>query len=204
MTESPKPPAPRPSLWGRLKGHILHPELTERQIAWSFALGLAMAWNPLLGTHTWLILLMCFFSRHLHRPLMFLACFINNPWTLVPMATASAFLGNLLLGRGLALDLSGVQWKAIGWASFTTRDGFSTMSAMLKPILAPYLVGGFALTLLSLPLGYWLMIQLTRRLRAHHARHHPHSGGPHGHAIPDAPGPADAGQAGGGPTEPAR
>jgi uncharacterized protein (DUF2062 family) len=204
MTSDAPQNAPKPTLWGRLKAHILHPELTESQVAWSFAIGLAMAWNPLLGTHTWLVLLLCFFSRHLHRPLMLLACFINNPWTLVPMATASALLGNVLMGRGFAIDLSGVHWNQIGWASFTTREGFSAMGTMLRPILAPYLLGGFALSLISLPLGHWLMIRLTRRLRAHPLHLPFHHGGPHGHAIPDASGPADAGEAAGGPAEPPR
>lgn len=155
-------------MWARMKAHIIHPELSPEQVAWSFALGLAMAWNPLLGTHTGLVLAICFFGRHLHRPLMLLACFINNPWTMVPIATASALVGNLLMGRGLALDLSAIQWKAIGWASFTTRAGFQAMMDMLNPVLGPYLLGGFILTILAIPLGYWAMLRISRRLRRAH------------------------------------
>ena len=186
----------RPSLWKRLRDHILHPELSAEQVAWSFALGLAIAWNPLLGTHTAMILVLCFLFRRLHRPLLLLACFVNNPWTLVPMATVSAYLGNLLLGRGLSLDLSNIHWKEIGWRSFTSSDGLATVHQMVKPILVPYLLGGFIFMLLSVPLGYFGMRWLALRLRRIHWKdiHLPH---PHFHlqhpdepksAEPDPPG----------------
>lgn len=36
---------------------------------------------------------------------------------MVPYATLSAYAGNLLLGRGLNLDLAGIQWKSLGLAA---------------------------------------------------------------------------------------
>lgn len=180
----------RPSLWRRMRDHILHPELSAEQVAWSFALGLAIAWNPLLGTHTAMILVLCFVFRRLHRPLLLLACFVNNPWTLVPMATVSAYLGNVLMGRGLNLDLSNIHWKEIGWRSFTSADGLSALHQMVKPILVPYLLGGFVFMLVSVPLGYFGMRWLALRLRRIHWENihlpHPHFHLPH----PDEPKPA--------------
>lgn len=183
-------PQARPGLRQRLRDHILHPELTAEQVAWSFGLGLAIAWNPVLGTHTGLILILCFVFKRLHRPLMLLACFVNNPWTLVPMATASAYLGNLLLGRGLTLDLSRVHWKEIGWRSFTSREGLLAVHRMLEPVLAPYLLGGFAFAILALLLGYFGMRWLTLRLRRIHWQdlHLPH---PHFHLHPHGPTPSE-------------
>jgi uncharacterized protein (DUF2062 family) len=103
---------------------------------------------------------------------MLAASFVNNPWSLVPVATASTYLGNILLGRGLDLDLAGVDWKLIRWRSFTTPEGAAEIVAMLKPILAPYLLGGFAISLVALVLGYVLMRRFTERMRARHAAHH--------------------------------
>lgn len=183
MNQSAPPPPSTPARPGfrqRLRDHILHPELTPEQVAWSFAIGLAIAWNPLIGTHTWMILAICFAFRKLHRPLMLVAAFVNNPWTLVPMATLSAYLGNLLLGRGLALDLSGIRWREIGWRSFTSWEGLTALHRMVEPILAPYLLGGFALSAVSLVLGWFAMRWLTVRLRRIHWQdlHLPH---PHLH-----------------------
>ncbi len=159
--------APR-GLLARLKRHILHPELSPEQIAWSFALGLAVAFNPLLGLHMAMVLLFGAIFRGLHRPLMFLASFVNNPWTMVPIATASAYLGNFIRGRGLSLDLSSIRWHEIGWRSFLSWQGFLDMHEMLRPILKSYLYGGTALSLLVIPAGYWAMLMLARRMRRFH------------------------------------
>jgi len=105
---------------------------------------------------------------------------INNPWTMVPMATASTYLGNLLLGRGLHLDLSRIHWHTIGWRSFATREGFDTMFCMLKPILGPYVLGGLVFSALALPIGYYTMLKVAHRLRRMHL-HLPHIHIPHRH-----------------------
>ncbi len=206
MTHPPRT-GEKPGFWGSIKAHIIHPELTEQQVAWSFAIGFSVAWNPLLGLHIAMVMLFCAIFRGLHRPLMLAASFINNPWTLVPIATTSAYVGNLLRGRGLVLNMAKVHWKEIGLRSFVTWDGFQAMTVMLQPILKSYLVGGTVLCVLALPVGYYAMLTLARRLRRMHLHNpfHPHppsDGGPHGHALPDAPGPADAGQAPRSPAEP--
>ena len=152
-------------LWARTKRFLADPTLEPHHLAWSFALGLAIAWNPLLGTHTGLVLGVCALVKKLHRPLTLLGAFMNNPWTTVPIATLSALVGNVLLGRGLHLDLSGVHWQSLGWHSLSTRQGWEAASTMLKPILVPYLLGGFVLSALAIPVGYFLMLRLACRLR---------------------------------------
>jgi uncharacterized protein (DUF2062 family) len=185
MTDPPEPFIPPPvpggpprGIWNRLKAHLLHPELSPEQLAWSFSLGFAIAWNPLLGLHTGLVFLFCLIFRRLHRPLMIMAMLINNPWTMVPMATASTWVGNLLRGKFHGGNLARVQWHEIGWRSFLTWNGFESMTTMLKPILKSYLLGGFLCSLLALPIGYFFMLWLAKRLRR---IHWPHL---HGHAHP--------------------
>ncbi len=115
------PPAPPKGFLGRLKHFVLHPELSPEQIAWSFALGLSVAFNPLVGLHTVLVLAFCFAFRRLHMPLMFLGAFINNPWTMVPIATVEVFIGNLLRGHGLRHGLGAIPWRAISWRSWNRK-----------------------------------------------------------------------------------
>jgi len=170
MTDEPATTSLKSFFMGRFRLHvkhmILHPELTPEQVALSFAIGLSLAWNPFIGLHTLLILILCFLFKRLHRPLMFLACFINNPWTMVPMASFSALVGNVILGRGLHLNLKAIHWHEITWRSFVSREGLDCMFRMLKPILGPYLLGGLVLSALALPVGYYVMLYLTRRLRS--------------------------------------
>jgi len=54
------------------------------------------------------------------------------------------------------------------------------MYGMVKPILVPYLVGGGVLCVLALPVGYFSILALTRRLRRMHL-HLPHIHLPHFH-----------------------
>jgi uncharacterized protein (DUF2062 family) len=161
------------NFWTKLKLHIIHPELTPQQVAWSFGIGLSIAWNPILGLHTLMVIVLCIVFRRLHRPLMLIAAFINNPWTMVPIATASTYLGSLLLGRGLHLNLRHIDWHSIGLSSFTTMEGFWNMMIMLRPILAPYILGGLVFSVMALPAGYFFMLYLTRKLRKAHF-HLPH------------------------------
>jgi len=169
MTDA-QPSEPESLLKGGFRYHlrrfILHPEMTPEQVALSFAIGISLAWNPFIGLHTWIILVLCILFRKLHRPLMLLACYVNNPWTMLPMASVSSLAGNILLGRGWHLNFQGIKWHTISWRSFLTVAGFDHMCSMLKPILVPYLVGGFVMSALALVTGYYVMLKVTRRLRA--------------------------------------
>jgi uncharacterized protein (DUF2062 family) len=175
MPDEDQPPTSMKSIFkGGFRHHfkniILHPELTPEQVALSFAIGFSLAWNPFIGLHTFLILVLCFIFKRLHRPLMFLACFINNPWTMVPMASLSGLVGNLLMGRGCRPKFHGIRWDTIGWHSFVSHRGFDHMYLMLKPILGPYLLGGMVMSALALPVGYYVMLKLARHLRKLHIK----------------------------------
>jgi uncharacterized protein (DUF2062 family) len=203
-------------LWAKLKNQILHPDTTPEQLAMTFGLGLSIAFNPLLGLHTALAITLCLIFRRLHRPLLLATVMINNPWTMVPIATISAYVGNILRGRGLKLDLSGIHWETIGWSSFATRQGLREMFHMLQPIHKRYLMGGFLLSALAFPVGYFAMLKLSKHLRKIHL-HMPHLPNlhlptfhrdltakelPHGHALPHETGPGHAAETPGRPAEP--
>lgn len=201
--------------WAQIKSHILHPDVTPEQLAMTVGLGLSITFNPLLGIHTALAVLLCVIFRRLHRPLLLASILVNNPWTMVPIATLSAYLGNFLLGRGLHIDLSGIRWTEIGWHNLVTRAGLLELYLMLKPILAPYLLGGFLLSALAFPVGYFAMLKLSKSLRKIHLhmphlhlptfqRDHSDKETPHGHALPHETGPGHAAEAAGRPAEPAR
>ena len=172
-TPSEVPSAPPKGFLGRLKHFVLHPELDPEQIAWSFAIGLSVAFNPLMGLHTLMVLAFCFLFRRLHMPLMLLGAFINNPWTLVPIASMEVVVGNLLRGRGLHYGLGTIPWHTITWRNFASWAGMQELADILRPVLHSYLLGGFLLCLLAIPIGYWLTLAVVRRMRAIHFLHRP-------------------------------
>ena len=69
------------------------------------------------------------------------------------------------MGRGCRPHFHGIRWDTIGWHSFVSHRGFDHMYIMLKPILGPYLLGGLVLSALALPVGYYVMLKITRHLR---------------------------------------
>jgi len=155
----------KPTFLQRMKAHILMPHISPERVAISFAIGLSIAMSPLIGFQTWLALGCCYFAKSLHRPLLLATSLINNPWTFAPFATVSLILGNLLLGRSWAANLSNASWGCIRFSSFVTKEGLGQLAAMMKPLLAPFLLGGFVLSLLSIFLGYWLMLRFSKRAR---------------------------------------
>jgi uncharacterized protein len=157
--------APKPTFFQRMKGYILIPHISPRRVALSFAIGLSIAMSPLIGLQTWIALGCCYCAKSLHRPLLLATSLINNPWTFAPFASMNLILGNLMLGHSWAANLSKAAWDSIGFNSFTTKEGLGQLAAMMKPLLAPFLLGGFALSLLSIFFGYWLMLHFSRRAR---------------------------------------
>ena len=156
----------KPSIWDRFRRQMVLPELSPEQVAWSFAIGFSIAWNPILGLHTWMALACCFFIKGLHRPLLLLSTFLNNPiFTMMPIIFASFWVGNMLLGNGF-VALPDIDWKIMGrFASYTSMHGFMLMVGELKPVAKPYFLGGSVLSVLALPAGYWFMLKAARKTR---------------------------------------
>jgi uncharacterized protein (DUF2062 family) len=164
-TETNDQTTPKTTFFNRMKGYILIPHISPRRAALSFAIGLSIAMSPLVGLQTWIALGCCYFAKRLHRPLLLAASLINNPWTFAPFASVNLILGNLILGHNWAANLSKATWNSIGLNSFITKEGLGQLATMMKPMLAPFLLGGFTLSLLSIFLGYWLMLHFSRRAR---------------------------------------
>ena len=139
---------------------IIQTEATPKQMALSFAVGLAVALSPLIGLHTCITIIICIIFNKLHRPLMLLTCYLNNPWTMLPVASVSVLVGNVLMGHGVHLCLDDINWHEIGLHSFLTQKGLNNMYLTLKPVILPYLLGGFALSVFALPLGYYIMLKI--------------------------------------------
>jgi uncharacterized protein len=65
---------------------------TPRRVALAFAIGLYIAFFPLVGIHTLLALAVGFLFR-LSRAALLIGAYVNNPWTIVPLYTAGTVLG---------------------------------------------------------------------------------------------------------------
>lgn len=148
-----------------IKQIIVQPDVNPNNIAISFAIGLSIAFTPLIGLHTLIAIVICIIFKKLNKPLTLLACYINNPWTMIPITSISILIGKLILGNNNQLYIEDIHWNKIGLHSFISRNGLINMYITLKPIIKPYLLGGFILSALALVTGYYVMLVIIKRLR---------------------------------------
>ena len=124
---------------------ILHTDDTPPRAALAFAIGVFIAWTPILGFHTLLALAIAFLFG-LNRVAVLAGTFVNNPWTFVPIYTAAGWLGSLLTGSKVSLPrLEGKTWSHV-------FDFLAQCRPWIVPLTTGTLVLGSACALLSFPI----------------------------------------------------
>jgi uncharacterized protein (DUF2062 family) len=136
---------------------VLRIEGSPERIALSFAVGVFIAFFPIFGIHTLLVILASFLFR-LSFPLMLAGAFVNNPWTIVPMYAGALALGLGLTGTpGRVPDLESIFGGGHGMVEAAGR-----MLAELQPLLWPFVFGCLVLGLAAALLAYFGMHRLVR------------------------------------------
>jgi len=143
---------------------ILHTNDTPERTALAFAVGVGVAFCPLVGLHT-LIALALAFPLRLNRLAVIAGTFANNPYTLVPIITSGLFLGSVMTGAG-APDFS-----LPDRMDFHSLEAFSGYMGGLKPLFMPFVLGSSTLSLVSGGATYLLTLPIIRKLRARHVAH---------------------------------
>jgi uncharacterized protein (DUF2062 family) len=137
---------------------LLHVQDTPHRIALAFALGVLIAFSPLLGIHTGLALGLAFLFR-LSRVAILAGAWTNNPWTLAPMYAAGTALGCELLGVS-AESLELVDWSLHG------RAFYAALWEGLRPLVLPFVIGNTVLGVVAAFLAYLLLRSLLERRQA--------------------------------------
>jgi hypothetical protein len=106
-------------------------------VAAAFALGVFIAFFPVLGIHTAMALGLAVAFR-LNKVAVLIGAWTNNPWTIAPMYTAGTLLGCLVLGVSPA-RLGAVDWSLHG------RAFYESVLAGFGPLLLPFVVGSLLL-----------------------------------------------------------
>jgi hypothetical protein len=134
-------------------------EDTPERIAMAFALGVFLAFSPLIGLSTFLGIGLVFFCG-LNRFALLLGIFINNPLTLIPICAAGTYLGSLLIGFPQMPALPSFELRSL-WSGH-----FWGQLAGHWPILKPMVVGSFVLSVLASAFSYFAALRLIRQRRA--------------------------------------
>ncbi|MBL8112202.1 MAG: DUF2062 domain-containing protein [Acidobacteria bacterium] len=132
-------------------------------VAASFALGVAIAFTPLFGFHTWMALGLAFLLR-LNKLDVLLGTLVVNPLTFAPVSAVAIPLGRMIL-RAEREALAQLPWKDLMKLEFWRTAGPSVRAVSLQ-----WAVGMFALSFLAGILTYVIVLALVRRMRASRPR----------------------------------
>jgi len=131
---------------------------SPQRIALGFAVGVFLAFTPLLGLHTVLGLLLAF-AFGLNRVAVLVGLFINNPWTLFPIYGLATYVGGLFVGFPPGLQVPSPDFGSI----FQTR--FWVEMAGEWTFWKPLLLGSVILSCAAAALSYILTLFIVRRLK---------------------------------------
>ena len=135
---------------------LLHLDDTPHRIALAFALGVYIAFSPLIGLHTGMVFLFAWLFR-LNTIALLLGSLLNNPWTFGPIFGSCLWLG--LKIYGMTRTIPPLDWQQLTWMNFMTR---------LKPYLVPFVLGTTLVGIVASVTAYFLANYLITQYR--HAR----------------------------------
>ncbi len=127
---------------------------TPRWIALSFAIGVFIAFSPLLGLHFTLALFLIWAFRF-NKTAILAGTFINNPWTLVPILAASVWLGRQFCCA--SSPMSDLPWEQVTWTALTHQ-----FRASLPPFLLGSTILGAFFSIVAYFFMYWAVCRYRR------------------------------------------
>jgi hypothetical protein len=142
---------------------------TPERTALAFALGVFLAFSPLLGLHTALGILLAFLFR-LNRVAVLLGVWTNLPWFLVPYYAFATWVGAWLLGMPAVVNL-----PAAGFSDVLTLPFWEGMAAQWR-LLIPAFLGSTLLAGLFAVAAYPLALTSIRRFGRRQSRAGPPAG----------------------------
>ncbi len=142
---------------------LLHTHDTPHRTASAFALGVFLAFSPMLGFHALLGLALAFVFR-LNRVAVILGVYSNLPWVLPAYYTLSTIAGAAILGVDVqprALE------EGIRAISSTPWRRYSTLARSLAPLIWAFVLGSTigAVVLAALAYRVSLVMILAHRKR---------------------------------------
>ncbi len=142
----------------RTRQVLFHVDDSPSRVAAAFAVGVFIAFFPILGIHTGLALLIALAFR-LSKVAILSGAWTNNPWTVTPMYTAGTLVGCSLLGESPA-SLGAVDWGLSG------RAFYASLASGLRPLLVPFVVGNLVLGAAAAGVAFLVLRRLLSRKRA--------------------------------------
>ncbi|MDH5542189.1 MAG: DUF2062 domain-containing protein [Nitrospinota bacterium] len=133
---------------------VIHSDGEPGRIASAVAVGVFIAWFPIVGTHTVMAIGAAWIFR-LSTALVFVGNFLNNPFTMIPM---------FLSGFWVGLAVTGTEDVSIDWTM-----NMETLIEIGKVFFIPFCIGNILLGIVGGVITYFLILHAVRKYRALHA-----------------------------------
>jgi len=133
------------------------------KVAASFAIGVAIAFTPLIGFHFLMAIVLALFLR-LNKLDVVLGTLVVNPLTLGPVSAAALPVGRFLLrARREAVDY-------MPWGDVLRPEAWASAGPAMRTIGIHWAVGMFAFSILFGAATYLVLVRVLRRRRARAAQ----------------------------------
>ncbi len=137
---------------GRLRaflGQLLHLGDSPERTALAFSIGVFFSFSPFVGLHTVMGLATAFLFK-LNRLALLIGVYVNNPWTMAPVASLGTALGFYILGTEN-------KFADVSWNTMLTGSFWKEMFSDVNNLLLPFFVGNLILSVGAAVLAYWVL-----------------------------------------------
>ncbi len=117
---------------------------SPHRVALAFAIGVFLAFFPVMGLHTILALSVAWVGRF-SVPVLIAGTFVNNPWTIAPIYGGALWFGLFLTGS--SPPSLRIEWKEMEIIAIWDA---------LKPVLWPFCVGAIASGVIAGLIAYFI------------------------------------------------
>jgi uncharacterized protein (DUF2062 family) len=167
------------SLIGFIKFRLLHIDDTPQRIARGMAVGLWVAWTPLMGFHMLIALGLSILFRA-NKALAIALVWLSNPFTLIPVYLPAYLVGRFFVGwvhpasltdPKQVADLLGNLFSFRNMLSCLHSTAFwKELAVVFGKIGLEVSIGGFVIGSILAALGYYSSLHLVRYYRAKKGR----------------------------------
>jgi uncharacterized protein (DUF2062 family) len=144
---------------------LLHIEDSPRRTAAAYALGVLFGFSPLLGLHT-VLALACAFVLNLNRVAVLLGVYSNLPWIIAPWYAATTAMGAALLNTRMPPEFA-ERLGRLFETSLLRPEFWHDLSALLRPLFWPYVVGSTIGAVIAAGIAYQLALGFVIARRRH-------------------------------------
>ena len=147
----------------RIRG-VFHLHDSPNRIALAFAVGVFIAFSPIIGLHTISVFVFAWMFR-LSKVVVFSAACINNPWTIVPLYGFCLWFGIKITGAMTVVP-------DIAWRTLTISSAYDILRPYLWPFVAGTIVVGAAAAVISYFFIYWAVVRHRRGMNGEETPDH--------------------------------